>query len=221
MFPPDQKWFGGFFLSVKELSAFKFSMTFSLYIERGKMSRKYYEKKRKKRRAILITSPLRDFKRLVVDAVIIGRMCMGESRGAYSEDEIRDAILAFAGNYGLLGLMTGLPTTPDFLDYGYVYFPKNRIIGRESMAREDYVRMFFPFGEPDLTLSEDGTLLSLGSDIPMQALGMTFAALLLSLFQYIGSKRRRWIYLVFIFLCWLASSYFWTAYLATIFKKEK
>ena len=44
-------------------------------------------------------------------------------------------------------------------------------------------------------------------------LGMTFAALLLSLFQYIGSKRRRWIYLVFIFLCWLASSYFWTAYL--------
>ena len=32
-------------------------------------------------------------------------------------------------------------------------------------------------------------------------LGMTFAALLLSLFQYIGSKRRRWIYLVFIFMC--------------------
>ena len=56
MFPPDQKWFGGFFLSVKELSAFKFSMTFSLYIERGKMSRKYYEKKRKKRRAILIAA---------------------------------------------------------------------------------------------------------------------------------------------------------------------
>ena len=122
-----------------------------------------------------ITSPLRDIKSLVVDAVNIGRMCMGESRGACTEEEIRDAILAFAGNYGLLGLMTGLPTTPDFLDYDYVYFPKNRIIGRESMVRQDYVRMFFPFGEPDLTLSEDGTLLSLGSDIPMQALGMTFA----------------------------------------------
>ena len=122
-----------------------------------------------------ITSPLRDFKSLVVDAVNIGRMCMGESRGAYAEDEIRDAILVFAGNYGLLGLMTGLPTTPDFLDYDYVYFPKNRIIGSESMAREDYVRMFFPFGEPDLTLSEDGSLLSLGKDLPMQALGMTFA----------------------------------------------
>ncbi len=122
-----------------------------------------------------ITSPLRNFKSLVVDAVNIGRMCMGESRGACTEEEIRDAILAFAGNYGLLGLMTGLPTTPDFLDYDYVYFPKNRIIGRESMVRQDYVRMFFPFGEPDLTLSEDGTLLSLGSNIPMQALGMTFA----------------------------------------------
>lgn len=122
-----------------------------------------------------ITDPMKDFDRIVVDAVNIGRMCMGEERGAYSADEIQDAILAFAEDYGLLGLMAGLPTTPDFLDYDYVYFHKNRILSTESMTKEDYVRSFFPFKEPDLTLSEDGTTLCVGGDVSMQALTMTFA----------------------------------------------
>lgn len=122
-----------------------------------------------------VTDPMKDFGRIVVDAVNIGRMCMGEERGAYSADEIQDAILTFAGNYGLLGLMAGLPTTPDFLDYDHVYFHRNRILSTESMAREDYVRTFFPFGEPDLTLYEGGTAFLAGGDVPMQALAMTFA----------------------------------------------
>ena len=79
MFPPDQKWFGGFFLSVKELSAFKFSMTFSLYIERGKMSRKL----------LIIGS---DF------GTLLGQLAVG---GPEKRDLLRgDGALALADGFG-------------------------------------------------------------------------------------------------------------------------
>ena len=39
------------------------------------------------------------------------------------------------------------------------------------------------------------------------------AALMISLFRYIGCKRHRWLYAVVFFLGNLLSSYFWTAYL--------
>ena len=41
----------------------------------------------------------------------------------------------------------------------------------------------------------------------------TIIGLLLSLFQYISSKKRGWIYPVIIFLCCLVSCYYWTSYL--------
>ena len=33
------------------------------------------------------------------------------------EDEVQKAILEVVTHYGLLGLMTALPTTPSFMDY--------------------------------------------------------------------------------------------------------
>ena len=46
---------------------------------------------------------------------------------------MQKAILEFATHYGLLGLMTALPTTPSFMDYEAVYLPKNHFIKAESM----------------------------------------------------------------------------------------
>lgn len=122
-----------------------------------------------------ITDPMKDFDHIVVDAVNIGRLCMREYRDVHAEDEIREAIHTFASNYGLLGLMTGLTTTPEFLDYEYVYFHHNRVLNEESMAKEDYLRIFFPFKEPDLSMSEDGTLWAINGDNTMKALAMTMS----------------------------------------------
>ena len=51
----------------------------------------------------------------------------------------------FVSAYGLLGFMTALSTTPEFITYEAVYFPKNHFIRQESMATEEYLSYFFPF----------------------------------------------------------------------------
>ena len=38
--------------------------------------------------------------------------------------EVEQAVLKFVSRYGLLGLMTALPTTPSFMDYKAVYLPR-------------------------------------------------------------------------------------------------
>jgi hypothetical protein len=53
----------------------------------------------------------------------------------------------FAEKYGLLGIMTALPTTPEFMNYDTVYLPKNRHIRKESMPSKEYVKTFFPFDD--------------------------------------------------------------------------
>ena len=50
-----------------------------------------------------------------------------ESQGK-TPQEIQKAIVQFAVKYGLLGLMTALPTTPTFMDYEVVYLPKSHFI---------------------------------------------------------------------------------------------
>jgi hypothetical protein len=53
----------------------------------------------------------------------------------------------FAEKYGLMGFMTALPTTPEFMEYDSVYLPKNRHIRKESMPSKEYAKIFFPFGD--------------------------------------------------------------------------
>ena len=48
-----------------------------------------------------------------------------------SEAELKEAIMNFVSEYGMLGLMTALPTTPDFITYEAVYLPKNHLIKEE------------------------------------------------------------------------------------------
>ena len=81
-----------------------------------------------------IYDPLSEYQNIVLDAINIGRM-KGEKK---SQKEIQKAIQQFAVKYGLLGLMTALPTTPNFMDYEAVYLPKNHFIREESMSTMDY-----------------------------------------------------------------------------------
>lgn len=93
-----------------------------------------------------ITDPFEDYKTLVLDALNVGRVCMRRR----PDEEIRESMLQFALKYGLLGLMTALPTTPNFMEYEAVYLPKNRIIKQEMMQTEEYLDLFFPFEKPDV-----------------------------------------------------------------------
>ena len=81
-----------------------------------------------------VYDPLKDSEKLVVDALNVGMLCMGRK----SEAVIEQAVLEFVHQYGLLGLMTALPTTPSFMDYEAVYLPKNRFKKAESMQTEAY-----------------------------------------------------------------------------------
>ena len=89
-------------------------------------------------------NPLADAETLVCDALNVGRHAMNED-GKY---DMKAEICAFAQKYGLLGLITALPTTPDFVDYEAVYLPKNRFFEEETMDTMRYVDHFFPFEKP-------------------------------------------------------------------------
>ena len=86
--------------------------------------------------------PIEQFENIVVDAVNIGRLCMKEG---IPEEDMHEAIRGFALKYGLLGIMTAIPTTPRFLLYENVFFPKNHFIREESMTVKKYMDEFFPF----------------------------------------------------------------------------
>lgn len=58
---------------------------------------------------------------------------------------LKVSIMEFACNYGLLGFMTALPTTPDFITYEAVYLPKNHFIKEETLSTKEYLSYFFPF----------------------------------------------------------------------------
>ena len=85
-----------------------------------------------------IYDPLSEYQRLILDAIDIGRMKSQKK----TPQEIQKAIQIFAVKYGLLGLMTALPTTPNFMDYEAVYLPKNHFIRKESMSTMDYQKRF-------------------------------------------------------------------------------
>ena len=88
-----------------------------------------------------IYDPLVEYQQIVLDAIDIGRMGMSKK----PDVEIQTAIRQFAMKYGMFGLMTALPTTPDFMEYEAVYLPKNHFIKAETMATEEYLELFFPF----------------------------------------------------------------------------
>ena len=108
---------------------------------------------------------------LVLDAVNVGRLVMKKS----PEKKIKDAIHRFACNYGLLGMMTALPTTPNFVEYEKVYLLKNQFIRQETMDTLAYMKLFFPFRMPDFHKRGIESIWNVsGDDRAEAALSMTF-----------------------------------------------
>ena len=100
--------------------------------------------------------------------------------GRKPEAEVEKAVMEFITRYGLLGLMTALPTTPSFMDYEAVYLPKNHFIKEESMATDKYLSLFYPFDQLDLVkkgiestwnVSGDRTMVALTHDVHGRADG--------------------------------------------------
>ena len=118
-----------------------------------------------------IYDPLSEYQRIVLDAINIGRMGMSKKLDA----EIQKAIQQFAVKYGLFGLMTALPTTPNFMEYEAVYLPKNHFIREETMSTEDYLDLFFPFEKPDVVKRGIESMWNIQNDRVMMALAMTMS----------------------------------------------
>ena len=108
---------------------------------------------------------------LIVDALNIGLLMFHKA----PDEELKNEILAFSRRYGLLGLMTALPTTPHFVEYEKVYLLKNQFIREESLDTEAYLRLFFPFHMPDFRKRDVESLWNVpGEDRLEAALAMTF-----------------------------------------------
>ena len=76
-------------------------------------------------------NPLTDSDEMVLHAINTGVICMNQD----ADEQIKkNAVMDFVSSYGLLGFMTALSTTPEFITYEAVYLPKNRFIKEESMT---------------------------------------------------------------------------------------
>jgi hypothetical protein len=118
----------------------------------------------------VIYDPLPDAEPMVLDMLNVGRLCMG--RGA--DEQKRAAVLDFVSKYGLLGFMTALPTTPQFVDYDAVYLPKNHFIKEETMSTDEYLDYFFPFDKLDLSKKGQESVWNVSGDRKMMALAAAF-----------------------------------------------
>jgi hypothetical protein len=143
-----------------------------------------------------VYDPIKDPEPLVVDALNIGRLAMKQDIG---KKELMDDVMNFVTNYGLLGFMTALPITSEFLSYDAVYLPKNHFIKEESMTTQDYLSLFFPFDKPDVSKGEITAQWNVNvhsDDRVMAALAMTFVDEPIAVglgFQRIYAERFDWL----------------------------
>ena len=120
-----------------------------------------------------IIDPLEDAQTMVLDALNAGRLFFGKKA---PEREQEAGILRFVHRYGLLGLMTALPTTPKFLDYENVYLPKNHFIREEALETEQFLDYFYPFKKPLLRKRGVKYTWEVEGDTDAVALELTFSS---------------------------------------------
>lgn len=145
---------------------------------------------------VSLYNPLKDSEQMVLKAVYLGLMCMDKNN---TQERLQNAVMDFVTGYGLLGFMTALPTTPDFITYHAVYLPKNHFIKEESMTTEKYLSYFFPFDKIDFV--KKGIESSWNTDdVQMMALIMTMKnkpqAVMMS-FQKEYAERYDWLVTLF------------------------
>jgi len=116
-----------------------------------------------------VYDPLKDAETMVINALNVGLLAMKRT----AESKLKQAVLELVTKYGLLGFMTALPTTPEFMDYESVYFPKNHFLREETMSTQDYVALYFPFTKPDFQKDEKTARWSVSNDREMLALALT------------------------------------------------
>jgi len=121
-----------------------------------------------------IYDPFKDPEVIVVDALNLGRLAMKEK---VVEKVLKDAVMEFVEKYGLLGFMTALPTTPEFVDYDAVYLPKNHFIREETMGTKEYISIYFPFNKLDIYKDKTTFQWNINSesdDITQQGLALAY-----------------------------------------------
>ncbi len=141
-----------------------------------------------------IYDPLKNPDELILDAISTGMVCMKKDT-----EEAKVAIMDFVCKYGLVGMMTALPTTPKFIEYEAVYLPKNRYIRAESLSTEDYLAYFFPFEKPAFKKKGEESSWEI-TDRQMMALALTLDNVSQSQlmgFQKNYAERYDWLYALF------------------------
>ena len=122
----------------------------------------------------IIFDPLKDAKAMILDALNIGLIQLNRDK-KNDINAVKDAVIEFVLKYGLLGFITALPTTPNFMDYDAVYLPRNLFIKAECMPVEEYTALFFPFEKLKFKKSKDGTQWNVCGDNDMMALIVAFS----------------------------------------------
>ena len=145
--------------------------------------------------------PIEKAEEMVVDALNIGLKFMSNATEFYDDARMSAEICVFAEKYGLLGFMTGLPTTPEFMEYESVYLPKNRIIKKESMPSKEYAKLFFPFDEKlnenpnpnNRYFKEDGSMaVSLAARTRPKAVEMAYQQTYAESFEGLRTQFKDW-----------------------------
>ena len=119
-----------------------------------------------------IFDPLEDAQTMVLEALNVGRLSFGDKAPERAREA---ALLQFVHHYGLLGLMTALPTTPKFMQYEKVYLPKNHFIREEALETERYLDYFYPFKKLNIRKHKTEFIWEVEGDTDAMALAMTFA----------------------------------------------
>ena len=96
---------------------------------------------------VSVYDPIENIEDIVIEALNIGQKLMSTDKEFYNDTRMAAEMCVFAEKFGLMGFMTALPTTPDFMEYDTAYFPKNRHIRKESIPSKEFAKIFFPFSE--------------------------------------------------------------------------
>lgn len=145
---------------------------------------------------------MENIEQLVLDALNAGRQLMGKAPKA----QYKPIVMEFIRKYGLLGMITALPTTPKFMEYEMVYLPKNRFIKEEKLQTEAYLLHFFPFEKPHLKKAGTQYTWDIAGDHRLMALAATMGndplAVMLSFlpeyaepFDWIVKQLKDWMFL--------------------------
>lgn len=92
---------------------------------------------------IELYNPLESAEDLVVNALNVGMfLCIGE----LDTKTKHDMLISFAHSYGLIGFMTAIPLSGNFMEYSHVFFGRNAFFDVGFMETREYLKLFQPFG---------------------------------------------------------------------------